>query len=412
MLSAVPFLLSALALLSCGGGEGDAPRAGAAAVSTKTIATDLRVPWGVAFLPGGDALVAERTTGRILRVAAKGGRKRVVMTVPGVDTEAGEGGLLGLAVSPTYERDERVYAYYTTAGDNRIARFRLGGRPQPILTGLRRGFIHNGGRIAFGPDGKLYAGVGDVGETSLSQQRDALNGKVLRMNPDGSVPAGNPFGTAVWSMGHRNVQGLAWDRRRPPVGLGVRPEHHGRGQPDPPRAQLRLAGRRGPRGHRRRALHEPEGHVGDLRGVAERRRGRRQAPLRRRAARRGRLAGPAARRVGRAPAAALRRPLRPRAHRRARAGRRPVDRDVEPRRPRGPAVGRRPHRAGARALGCTAGGRSTRSPPAGRAPVRASGRALHAERDEQADGAREHDDADPHERERGRGVVSASPSAV
>ncbi len=212
MLPVVPLLLSALALFSCGE-ERDTPSAGASAVSTKTIATNLQVPWGVAFLPDGDALVAERTTGRILRVAANGGRKRVVMTVPGVDTEAGEGGLLGLAVSPTYAEDKRVYAYFTTASDNRIARFRLGGRPQPILTGLRRGFIHNGGRIAFGPDGKLYAGVGDVGETSLSQQRDSLNGKVLRIDPDGSVPEGNPFGNAVWSMGHRNVQGLAWDAK-------------------------------------------------------------------------------------------------------------------------------------------------------------------------------------------------------
>jgi glucose/arabinose dehydrogenase len=130
-----------------------------------------------------------------------------------VDTGAGEGGLLGLAVSPGYAKDKLVYAYYTTAADNRIARFPLGGTPKPILTGLRRGFIHNGGRIAFGPDGKLYAGVGDTGTTALAQDRGSLNGKVLRIDPDGSIPAGNPFGTAVWSLGHRNVQGLAWDAK-------------------------------------------------------------------------------------------------------------------------------------------------------------------------------------------------------
>jgi glucose/arabinose dehydrogenase len=86
------------------------------------------------------------------------GRTSVAMRVPGVATNAGEGGLLGLAVSPNYAQDRLVYAYYTTSRDNRIARFRLGQRPRAILTGLRRGQIHNGGRIAFGPDGKLYAG--------------------------------------------------------------------------------------------------------------------------------------------------------------------------------------------------------------------------------------------------------------
>jgi glucose/arabinose dehydrogenase len=89
---------------------------------------------------------------------------------------------------------------------------RLGGEVHPVLTGLRRGFIHNGGRIAFGPDAKLYAGVGETGETELAQDLLSMNGKILRLNPDGSVPADNPFpGSLVWSLGHRNVQGLAWD---------------------------------------------------------------------------------------------------------------------------------------------------------------------------------------------------------
>ncbi len=134
------------------------------------------------------------------------------MRLPGVDTGAGEGGLLGLAVSPGYRRDKLVYAYFTSGRDNRIVRFRLGGTAHPILTGLRRGFIHNGGRIAFGPDGKLYAGVGETGDTELAQDLGSLNGKILRMNPNGTVPADNPFpGSLVWSLGHRNVQGLAWD---------------------------------------------------------------------------------------------------------------------------------------------------------------------------------------------------------
>jgi glucose/arabinose dehydrogenase len=202
-------LLVAWLVVACGPGEA---REHAGASAARTIATGLQVPWGIAFLPGGDALVSERTTGRILRISSDGSRKRVVMRVPGVDTGAGEGGLLGLAVSPRYSRDRLVYAYFTSRTDNRIVRFRLGGRPHPILTGLRRGFNHNGGRIAFGPDGKLYAGVGETGDSDLAQDRGSLNGKILRMNPDGSVPRDNPFaGSLVWSLGHRNVQGLAWD---------------------------------------------------------------------------------------------------------------------------------------------------------------------------------------------------------
>ena len=176
------------------------------------VATGLRVPWGIAFLPGGDALVAERTTGRIFRVPRGGGRKRAVMRVPGV-APIGEGGLLGLAVSPDYGRDRFVYAYFTTRRDNRIVRFRLGGAVRPIVTGIPMAGNHNGGRIGFGPDGRLYAGTGDAGNASNAQRRGSLGGKILRIDPDGGVPAGNPFGRSlVWSLGHRNVQGLAWDR--------------------------------------------------------------------------------------------------------------------------------------------------------------------------------------------------------
>jgi glucose/arabinose dehydrogenase len=179
--------------------------------ATRTVATGLQVPWGLAFLPDGGALVSERVTGRIWRIDPNGS-KRVVMRVPGVATNAGEGGLLGLAVSPSYARDRLVYAYLTTRRDNRIVRFRLGGAVHPILTGLRRGVIHDGGRIAFGPDGKLYAGVGETGDRGLAQNRRSQNGKILRMNANGSVPADNPFkGSRVWSWGHRNVEGLAWD---------------------------------------------------------------------------------------------------------------------------------------------------------------------------------------------------------
>ena len=179
----------------------------------RVIATGLQVPWGVAFLPGGDALVSERTTARIVRVPAAGGPAQPVMQVPDVDTNAGEGGLLGLAVSPTYARDQLVYAYLTTAQDNRVVRFKLGAQPQPILTGLDRNVIHDGGRIAFGPDGMLYIGTGDAGNGPVAQDPESLNGKILRLRPNGGIPDDNPFrGSPVWSVGHRNVQGLAWDR--------------------------------------------------------------------------------------------------------------------------------------------------------------------------------------------------------
>jgi glucose/arabinose dehydrogenase len=204
-------IICSLAVLACAGADSEGDSAGAAAVRGDVV-TGLEVPWGIAFLPGGDALVSERTTGRILRIPRGGGRPRVVRRLSGVDTEAGEGGLLGLAVSPRYSRDRLVYASYTSSEDNRIVRFRLDGPQHVVLDGLAASSIHNGGRIAFGPDGKLYAGVGDAGNTDLSQDRDSLNGKILRMNPDGSVPSDNPFGSLVWSFGHRNVQGLAWDR--------------------------------------------------------------------------------------------------------------------------------------------------------------------------------------------------------
>jgi glucose/arabinose dehydrogenase len=200
--------LCLLALAGCAAG-GDQ----AAAATTKTVASGLQVPWGVAFLPNGDALVGERPTGRIVRIAHGGGRPRTVMHVPGVVTESsGEGGLLGLAVSPHYATDKLVYAYLTTASDNRIVRFRLGGPVHPILTGLQKASDHDGGRIAFGPHGMLYAGVGDATNGANAQDRSSLNGKILRIAPDGSIPRGNPFpGSAVWSLGHRNVEGFAWD---------------------------------------------------------------------------------------------------------------------------------------------------------------------------------------------------------
>lgn len=178
-----------------------------------TIATGLQAPWGLAFLPDGSALVSERDTARVLRV--DGGDVTPVGTVPGVSF-GGEGGLLGLAVAPTFRDDRWVYAYHSAAGENRVVRLPLrGGRlgtPQVVLDGIPVSSIHNGGRLAFGPDEMLYVTTGDAADTSLSQRPESLGGKILRITPDGSIPADNPDpDSPVYSSGHRNVQGLAWD---------------------------------------------------------------------------------------------------------------------------------------------------------------------------------------------------------
>jgi glucose/arabinose dehydrogenase len=177
--------------------------------TVEVVAPGLRNPWGLAFLPDGTALVTERETGRILAVSARRVHEaqRLTDVFP-----SGEGGLLGIAVSPNYATDKWVYVYYTTAEDNRVARLRLGTQPQPILTGIRRGLFNNGGPIAFGPDGLLYVGTGDVDDARTPQDMFSLNGKILRVSPDGSPASGNPFrASPVYSYGHRNLRGLAWD---------------------------------------------------------------------------------------------------------------------------------------------------------------------------------------------------------
>ncbi|MFE6105083.1 PQQ-dependent sugar dehydrogenase [Streptomyces laurentii] len=178
-----------------------------------TLTEDLKSPWGLAELPDGDLLVSSRDARTVTRIAVRDGHHTSLGVVPGV-TPGGEGGLLGLAY-----RDGTLYAYLTSATDNRIVRMRYGGAagdrlgaPEPVLTGIPKGFIHNGGRIAFGPDGMLYAGTGESGQRGLAQDKGSLGGKILRMTPDGRPAPGNPFpGSVVYSYGHRNVEGLAWD---------------------------------------------------------------------------------------------------------------------------------------------------------------------------------------------------------
>lgn len=197
-----------------------APPAKGAVTVTGEVAKGLESPWGVAPLPGGDLLVASRDKGSISRVEAGSGAVTRIGSVPGV-APGGEGGLLGLALSPDFASDRMVYAYFTTEGDNRIARLRYDerrpagqqlGAPDTVFRGIPKGLIHNGGRIAFGPDKMLYAGTGETSETGLAQDKESLGGKILRMTPDGDPVHGNPEAdSVVYSYGHRNVQGLAWD---------------------------------------------------------------------------------------------------------------------------------------------------------------------------------------------------------
>ncbi|NYD42525.1 PQQ-dependent sugar dehydrogenase [Nocardioides panaciterrulae] len=182
-----------------------------------TVARDLQVPWGIAFLPGGDAVVTERDTKRVLRIDGTTHRVSVIATFadPVDPGAAGESGLLGVAVSPDFATDHLLFFYETTTSGNRIVEATYdGGRLGPlrtVLDGIPAGFIHDGGRLAFGPDGYLYASTGETGDSSLAQDKGSLGGKILRITTDGEAAPGNPFGSPVWSYGHRNVEGLAFD---------------------------------------------------------------------------------------------------------------------------------------------------------------------------------------------------------
>jgi len=181
------------------------------------IAEGLDVPWSILRLPSGATLISERDTA-LVRELLPDGSLRDAATVAGV-VPNGEGGLLGLAYLPGDDDTGWVYAYFTAASDNRIVRMpvtggagSLGlGEPESVLTGIPAAGNHNGGRLGFGPDGMLYATAGDAGNTGNAQNLDSLGGKILRMTPTGEVPTDNPFGTLVYSFGHRNPQGLAWD---------------------------------------------------------------------------------------------------------------------------------------------------------------------------------------------------------
>lgn len=174
---------------------------------------DLETPWSLSFLPSGDMLATERS-GRVQRLGENG----QIFPISGV-RETSEGGLLGVALHPRFGRNNRVYVYLTTevAGklQNKVDQYVLVGDQmrfeRTIISDIPAASNHNGGAIAFGPDEKLYITTGDAAQSDLAQSRSSLAGKILRINADGSIPADNPFNNFVWSYGHRNPQGIAWD---------------------------------------------------------------------------------------------------------------------------------------------------------------------------------------------------------
>ena len=181
----------------------------------EVVFQDLTIPWELVFLPEGGMLITERA-GNLIYIAADS--SQTVIPIERAN-HVGEGGLLGMTLHPSFADNNFIYLYVTSQlGDsliNRVERHSFSNgvltKDAVIIDSIPGARIHNGGRIAFGPDGMLYVATGDAGVPSLSQDRDSLAGKILRIYEDGSIPADNPFGTPVYSYGHRNPQGLTWD---------------------------------------------------------------------------------------------------------------------------------------------------------------------------------------------------------
>lgn len=192
------------------------------------IATNLDTPWAIAFLPfdsahGGPGSTAQFfVTERLGRIQLVSGNQTKLVATIGKVIEAGEGGLLGIVLHPDFPSNGYVYLYYTYDGSsgrtlNRVVRMRYSGgqlKDETIIVDAIPGNSnHNGGRIKFGPDGFLYITTGDAQNPTEAQNKNSLAGKILRVTDDGKIPGSNPFNNAVYSYGHRNPQGIAWDEK-------------------------------------------------------------------------------------------------------------------------------------------------------------------------------------------------------
>lgn len=235
-----PLILLALFEFGCGQAQKglaenqvvSAP-AGDVQFRVETVASGLEVPWAFAFLPNGNILFTERP-GRIRIIENGKLRSDPVFTVPDVEP-SGESGLMDISLHPDFATNGFVYISYAYSKDGRfvrVARYKFDGKtlsdPKTIIESIPAAQFHAGTRCRFGPDGKLYVTTGDATERELAQKMDSINGKTLRLNDDGTVPQDNPFVNQqgarpeIWTLGHRNAQGLAW---QPGSGLMFQTEH-------------------------------------------------------------------------------------------------------------------------------------------------------------------------------------------
>ena len=210
-------LLVAAALLAV------APRAASAAVRVDVVASGLVIPWEIAFMPNGRALVTERP-GRVRLLGRRGRLRRAPVAYVPVSAR-GEGGLLGLALDPRFAKNRLVYLYFTTVTGMRLERWRWRRsrlvRRATLLDDIDAGPVHDSGRIAFGPDRRLYVSTGDAGRPELAQDPQSLNGKLLALGP-AQYRRGANVRPDIVASGLRNTQGFDW---QPRTGRLIATEH-------------------------------------------------------------------------------------------------------------------------------------------------------------------------------------------